>query len=201
MKRRKLMLLILFLVTLQGCGESQEDLRALAKEAISEQFELSETSLLEIKEIRSVVPTTVPPREFITERSDLWEYLAVNAHVVLNEPTYQVVNHRLISPLENQYQLVLKEVTPAGFEGVLVGKIRRTGSHVSGFYPHSIFGEQNLQVGKFLSSINQSGKHEIQILDSMMLGSKSRQRKADSLDKLQDELEAAHSKEVTVDRI
>lgn len=201
MKHRRLMLLIMFVVTLQACGESQEDLRALAEEAISEQFELSETPLIEIKEIRSVVPTTIPPREFLSERSDLWEYLAVNAHVVLNEPTYQVVNHRLISPLENQYQLVLKEVTPAGYEGVLVGKIRRTGSYVSGFYPHSIFGEKSLQVGKFLSSFNQSGKHEIQILDSMMLGSKTRQTKADSLNKLQDELEAEHSNDVTVDRI
>jgi len=34
-----------------------------------------------------------------------------------------------------------------------------------------------------------------------MLGSKTRQTKADSLNKLQDELEAEHSNDVTVDRI
>ncbi|MBU2952233.1 hypothetical protein [Marinobacter sp. F3R08] len=197
---RILRLFILALV-LCGCSESSEDLKVLARDVITQQYDWSDAPLIEIKEIGLVVPTTKPPREFLNERSDVWEYLAVNAQVVLKEPTYHIVNRRLLSPMDNRYKLILKQATPSDYEGVLVGKIRKIGSYVSGFYAHSIHGDQSLKVGKFLSSLNPSGQHEIQILDAVMFGASNNSDKTDDLDELQSKLKTAHGLDVKVDRI
>jgi len=201
MNRWRAVLSIIILLTLTGCSESPDDLKQLAVEVIGEQYKLSENPVIEIKEIRNVIPTKMPPREFLHERSDLWEYLAVNAQVVLREPTYHIVRKRLISPMKKRYRLVLKMATPANFEGVLVGKIRRTGSYVSGFYAHSIFGEQSLKLGKFLSSINPSGSHEIEILDSYMIGAGKKHPKSNDPKNLEYKLETSSGMTVVVDRI
>lgn len=201
MNKCRVVLAIIFLLTLSGCEESPDDLKQLAVEVIGEQYKLSDNPVIEIKEIRNVVPTKMPPREFLHERSDLWEYLAVNAQVLIKEPTYHIVRKRLLSPMENRYRLVLRIATPANFEGVLVGKIRRTGSYVSGFYAHSIFGEKSLKIGKFLSSINPSGKHEIQILDPYMFGSDQKISNAKSSKNLEYKLETRRGITVLVDQI
>jgi hypothetical protein len=196
-----MVLAIMSLLTFSGCEETPDDLKQLAVEAIGEQYKLSENPVIEIKEIRNVVPTIMPPREFLNERSGQWEYLAVNAQVVITEPTYHIVRKHLISPIENRYRLVLRMATPTNFKGVLVGKIRRMGSYVSGFYAHSIFGEKSLQIGKFLSSINPSGKHEIKIIDSYRFGAGQKTSKAKNSKDLEYKLETRSGITVLVEQI
>lgn len=96
----------------------------------------------------------------------MWDYFAVSAKVIFKEPTYRVIRSRRIDPINNSFKLIVKEVTPANYEGIITGKIRllKGGDYASGFYPDGFIGELQNGYGRFLRSFDPTGEHRIQII-------------------------------------
>ena len=155
MRQRSLIAVLLVIVgALSGCGESKPSLEAGISNEIEKRFSRPGHGQIEVVRVQGVVPTTVPPRSASGQGMISGRYMAFNARVVLNEPTYRIVKRRLLNHQENLYKVWVGEVTRPGFEGVLMGKVRVDDGEPGRIHLQNIIGVHGGQIGRFLSQLD-----------------------------------------------
>lgn len=159
---------VIVALTATGCAKDRAALDGIARVAILEEFGASYTNLMSVIDVITINRSDRPPLRHKQETGEMWEYFAVSAKVVFKEPTYKVIHSRRIDPVNNRYRLVVKEVTPDNYEGIITGKIRllKGGDYVSGFYPDGLIGVEQNGYGKFLGSFNPTGENIVRIINS-----------------------------------